>query len=211
MKDLTISTSVSKFIKPTKFSFVCKLIEEERTKEEAQSKLENLVNSKVKPFLDKLQIDQDSFVGEYSFSGKYSSERKNKNILTISQTIASYHLTFESTSVDKVKDLYDLIVSEPKAEVLSVAFGFANLDEIEKELLKKALDKAIVQRNVECEIMGEKTEDLKVMTWKSEIKDVRESGLVNSNTTGFHNDNFILTYDPKPIKLTLNLSVTYSK
>lgn len=209
MKDIVISATHSKFYKPDKFTFVCRLSKENRDAATAKDLLKEVIESKITPFLKTLDIDQDTFLGEYSLSGKYSEDRGN--VLSVSTQIATYSLFVESKSIEYLKDFYNLIISEPKSEVVRVSFGFSNIENIERELIKKALEKIEKQKNMECEMLAQHSDDLKIITWKNEMKDQSYSALVDNQKSGFNNSGCILDFEPKQLKLTLNLTITYSR
>lgn len=211
MKDIVIHSSVSKYLKPDKFLISCKFWQEDKDQDKAKSNLVKIIDERILKFINTLNFDKDSFVGEYSNSGRYSNDRQSS--LSLYSYISSFNLIFESMSLDKLKELYDLICSESKSEVTKIVFGFSKIEDLEKDLMKEALVKAIGQKDLECYVIGENPENLKIVSWKNEFKkEASELALIDNKLPGFSNSpGFTLNFDPKPMRLTLNLSVTYSK
>ena len=115
--------------------------------------------SEANKVLDKYKDDLNKVTTSYH-SSSYKVKKKD-------QFYMQYYISFESESMDKVKEIYDSMSGLDNTSVRPPVFGIRNVGFVEKDLLKLAFEKVKEQAKMECEVLCVNFDELKVCTWNN--------------------------------------------
>ena len=139
-----------------------------------------------------------------------------KGTPTLLGYVATYTMSFHTTSLDRVNEIQDIVTNIDNVQVESPVFDVKNKADLSRVALKKAFEKVQKRFEDECTIFGLDRKDFKVASWGARYGEDQNYGAVRAMSAVASTKNSLvgaapdISINPGKAEINCNLQITYA-